>query len=288
MLKPLFQFILEDELKTHPETHPVLAKFAPSKSIASKEERFAELGQTLLGSLWQTPTERPKTFWDKVKFAANGNVDIELPTKMFNKISLFRKTYNLSKEDMQRVMFYLGRAFDKGSEMLNAACWLFHYKPQTFQKYATNPDDFKYDVREGSFKEENVPYPFLMIPPGMFIVANAEIAERKDAEHRRLPLRSFGPIKCGYHPSLSNSFREIQSYLEMLKEPAWTALPNNSYRNAQFNKLFYYLYPRSNYPTYRHRSVIVAAKEFIKRLENEKTADKPTSRNLPKGPVSGR
>ena len=286
MLKPLMHFVLEDELKAHPEKHPILGTLMPSKSSVQKEKRAAELGQELLETLWHTPNKKPKTFWGKVTFALSDGVDLDLPLKMFNQITAFRKDHNLSKEEMKKVMSYLGRAFNEGTEMLYAACWLFHYKPQIFKKYATNSDDFKYDVREGSFKEENVPYPLLAMPLGIWWVANGEIAEKKDAEHRRLPLRSFGPIKCGYHPSLSNSFREIQSYRQMLQEPAWTALPRNSYRNIQFNKILYYLYPQSNYPSNRHQSVIIAAKEFIKRLNNEKTATGPTPRNLPQGPSS--
>ena len=275
MLKPLMHYILEDELKAHPEEHPILSSIMPSKSSTKKEERAAELGQELLETLWKTSSKKPDTFFSKLKYELNGGAALDLPLQMFNKIISFRESHGLAKEEMQKAISYLGHAFNEGNEMLYAACWLFHHKPEVFRKYATNLDDFRHDVREGNFKEENVPYPLLVIPPGMFIVANAEIAERKDAEHRRLPLRSFGPIKCGYHPSLSNSFREIQSYRQMLQEPAWVSLQENRYRAVYFNKLLYFQYPESNYPDYRHKSLIVAVNEFNKRLKNEK-APTPT------------
>ena len=282
MLKPLMHFILEDELKAHPEKHPILGSLMPSKSSVQKEKKSAELGQELLETLWHTPNKKPNTFFGKVAFALDGNVDVDLPLKMFNQITTFRKAHNLSKEDMQRVMFYLGRTFDEGTEMLYAACWLFYHKPGVFRKYATNQDDFKQDVHEGNFKEENVPYPLLGIGPlGIWWVGNAVEAERNNAEHRRLPLRSFGPIKCGYHPSLSNSFREIQSYRQMLQEPDWKSIQGNRYRSIYFNRLLQFRYSEDHYPDYRHKSLIAAANEFNKRLRNEKA---PT-RSAPHGPT---
>ena len=98
MLKPLMQFVLDEELKTHPEKDK------------EKEEKIATLGQELLDTLW-IPEEKPTTFLGKVKNILSDGID--LPQKLFDRMIDFRVRQGLAleKEEMQKVAFYTTKAF---------------------------------------------------------------------------------------------------------------------------------------------------------------------------------
>ena len=258
MLKPLMQLILDEELKVHPEKERV------------KEEKAAELGQDLLDKLWQ-PEEKPSTFWGKVKSALSDEVG--LPQKLFNRMIDFRVREGLSykKEEMQRIMFYATKAFCKGTDILAAGCYLFHHNPQAFQKYATSSEDFNEDVRQSTFDEENVFMPAIGISPpvGIAMIAGQSEQEECRAEDRRPPLRSFAPIRFGYHPSQEKFQGLFEHYHNIFSEPSMNGFKTNPYRYEPLKKLLYTEQPESRYPVSQHKAIVVALNEFNRRLERE-------------------
>lgn len=254
MLKPLMQLVLDEELKIHPEKNK------------EKEEKAAELGQDLLEKLW-IPEEKPNTFLGKVKSVLSDGVN--LPQILFNRMIDFRARQGLTqkKEQMQRAMFYTTKAFREGTEIMSAACYLFHHNPHAFERYATNQVDFQEDLRRSTYDEESIFMPFL--GTGVPTIVNQSEQEENYADDRRLPLLSFAPIKYGLHPCLINSSREIEKYKQIFLEPSLYGFKNNPYRFEPLKKLLYFEQPESNYPATHHTALVIAVNEFNKRLECE-------------------
>ena len=171
------------------------------------------------------------------------------------------------KEKTQQVMAYATKAFNKGTEILSAACYLFYHNPQAFKKYAVTSFDYDEDIRRSTFNEENVFMPALGIPGEMMIVAGQSKQEEDRANSQRLPFLSFAPIKHGYHPCLTESTYEIEEYQKILSEPSLYGFKTNPYRFEPFKKLLQQ--PESNYPGIRHQAIVIAINAMNKQLEHE-------------------
>ena len=254
MLKPLMKLVLNEELKNHPEKNK------------EQEEKAAELGQELLEKLWK-PEEKPTTFWGKVKTVLSDGID--LPQKLFDRIIDFRVRHGLAhkKQETQNVMFYATKAFRDGIEMMAAACYLFRHTPKAFEKYATSSVDFNEDIHQSTFDEENAFVPFF--GTGVPLILDQSEQEENRVNDRRLPLRSFAPIKYGIHPCLIDSKREIEKYTQLLSEPSLNGFRTNPYRFEPLKKLLHFEQPESNYPAMHHNALVVAINEFNIRLRHE-------------------
>jgi len=252
MLKPLMQYILDEELKAHPQKDK------------TQERKAASLAQELLEKLWQ-PEEKPTTFWQKVKLTLSDGVN--LPEQLFKRVVDFRACQRLAhkKEEMQQVMFYAVQAFRKGTEMLARACYLFNHNPLAFAGYATSSVDFEQDLRQSSCEDENV------FMPALWTVTSAGQSEiqKNHADDRRLPLHSFAPIKYGQHPCLEDSKYQIRKYQDLFDEFSLLGFKTDPFRYVSLKKLLFGHQPDSNYPSLHHQAIVVALNEFNKCLERE-------------------
>lgn len=257
MLTPLMQSVLNEKTKNDP-------------TIDRKhEEKFAELGQELLEKLWEKEAN-PTTFWGKVKSVLSDGIN--LPQILFDRMIDFRVRHGLinKKEDMQRVMLYTTKAFNKGTDILAAGCYLFHHNPQAFQKYATSFEDFNDDIRQSTFDVEDLPMPLVGIGTvGIAIVAGQAEQEYDRAEYRRLPLCSFAPIRYGYNPSQEKNKEMLDRYEHIFSEPSMHGFKTNPYRYEPLKKLLHFEQEESNYPAMHHNALVIAVNEFNKRLQCE-------------------
>ena len=257
MLKPLMQFVLDEELKAHPEKNK------------ETEEKAANLGQELLDRLW-VPEEKPTDFWGRVKTVLSDGID--LPQKLFDRMVDFRVHQGLAhkKEEMQKVAFYATKAFRKGTELLARGCYLFYHNPKAFGKYATSSTDFQEDVRQSTFDEESVFMPALAIfPSGTAMAAGQAEQEYYRAEDRRLPLLSFTPIRIGIHPSQIKSQDMFNHCQGLFSDISLRGFSSDSSRYEPLKKLLYTEQLESNYPDLQHKAIVVALNEFNQRLERE-------------------
>ena len=257
MLTPLMQSVLNEKTKNDPtldRTH---------------EEKVAELGQELLEKLWEKEAN-PTTFWGKVKSVLSDGIN--LPQILFDRMIDFRIQHKLSdkKEDMQRVMLYTTKAFNKGTDILAAGCYLFYHNPQAFQKYATSSADFNDDVEQSTFDENNVNTGALGIPAiGIPLVARQTEEELYRSNMRRLPLYSFAPIKYGFHPSQKKSQGLFEHYNTIFSERSLYGFQTNPYRYEPLQQLLHFEHPESRYPATHHNAIVIAANEFNKCLQRE-------------------
>lgn len=233
------------------------------------EEKVAELGQELLDKLWEKE-EKPTTFWGKVKSVLSDGIN--LPQILFDRMIDFRVRHGLinKKEDMQHIMFYTTKAFNKGTDVLAAGCYLFYHNPQAFQKYATSSADFNDDIEQSTFDEENLPMPLVGIGTvGIAIVAGQAEQEYDRAEDRRLPLCSFAPIKYGFHPSQKEYQGIFKHYEAIFSERSLYGFQTNPYRYEPLKKLLHFEHSESHYPATHHNAMVIAMNEFNKCLQRE-------------------
>ena len=257
MLTPLMQSILDERTKNDPTLD------------RTQEEKFAELGQGLLEKLW-VQEEKPTTFWGKVKSVLSDGIN--LPQILFDRMIDFRVRHGLinKKEDMQHIMLYTTKAFNKGTDILAAGCYLFHHNPRAFQKYATSSTDFNEDIEQSSFDENNVNAGALGIPTiGIPIVANQTEEELYRSDLRRLPLSSFAPIKYGFHPSQKEYQGVFKHYEAIFSERVLYGFKTNPYKYEPLKKLLHFEHPESCYPATHHNAMVIAMNEFNKQLQQE-------------------
>ena len=256
MLKPLMQFVLDQELKEHPGKNK------------EKEEKAASLAQELLEKLW-LPDEKPTTFWEKVKFVLSDGVN--LPEKLFRTVVSFRAHQGLSdkKEEMQRVMFYTTKAFREGTEMLAAGCYLFCYNPLAFERYATSSLDVEEDIRQSRYDEENLFMPELKVGSAVIDKQSEKKENLPQKKDRRLPLLSFAPIKYGQHPCMMDSKCEVARYKDLFSEFSLQGFRTDPYKYTPLKKLLYVDQPESHYPSLQHKTIALVLNAYNQLLEKE-------------------
>ena len=252
MLKPLMQFVLNEELKAHPEKE------------GTSEKMAAELAQELLEELWQ-PEKKPITFLGKVKSLLSDGIN--LPQVLFDRIIDFKSRHQLTdkKEEMRRVMFYTTKAFNKGTDILAAGCYLFYHNPKAFEKYAISSVDFNEDIRLSSYDKDNDFMPLIALGIPMAI----DQAEQNQSEEQRLPLISFAPIRYGFHPSQEKFQGLFEHYNTIFSERSLYGFHTNPSRYEPLNKLLHLEHPESHYPAIQHNAMVIAINEFNKHLAYE-------------------